>query len=81
MSIILIAIIISHIILSTVGTMQLSKSIILTLKQKRINIFLLWIIPFLWFLIIRTIHRPNPGSADILKKNDISSNNFYDLGP
>ena len=80
MNVVLLAISILHIILSAVATTQISKSILFTKKQKVINISLLWLVPFLWFLTIKMIHKPSPGSASIPKKNDISSNNFYDQG-
>lgn len=78
--IILITVLLIHLILAILGTLQLSKSTRFTKIQIRYNIILLWIIPFLWYLLIRIMHKKIPGSHEVPIKNDVSSNNSYESG-
>ncbi len=78
--IVFILLLMTHVVLSLVATRVISKSNILTRRQKWINLFLVWTIPFVWFLVIRTLHKKIPGSFEIPTKNDVSSNNFYESG-
>ena len=72
--------ILTHIVLSLIGTSILLKSNILTAKRRRYNLILLWTIPFIWYLLIRAIHKMTPGSHEVPIKNDVSSNGSYESG-
>ena len=69
-----------HAILAVVGTRVLLKNTILTLRQRKLNLILLWAIPIIWYLIIKTLHKSVLGSYEVSIKNDISSNQFHESG-
>jgi len=56
----------------------LNKSIFLTRRQKIINLTLIWLIPFIWVLFLRTFFKPNPGSHQVRRTGD--SGNFTESG-
>lgn len=70
----------THFVLAAIGTRVLLKSAILTTKRRQYNLILIWIIPFIWYLLVRTIHKRTPGSHEEPVKNDVSSNNSYESG-
>lgn len=70
----------THVILSFVGTSILLRSNILTTKRRRYNLILLWTIPYIWYLLVRTIHKKTPGSHEVPIKNDVSSRVFHESG-
>jgi len=70
----------THVILSFLGTNILLRSNILTTKRRRYNLILLWTIPYIWYLLVRTIHKKTPGSHEVPIKNDVSSNSSYESG-
>ncbi|HMT27693.1 MAG TPA: hypothetical protein PKD91_00295 [Bacteroidia bacterium] len=70
----------THVWLSLKGTRILLKSTILTAKRRQYNIILLWTIPIVWYLLVRTIHKRTPGSHEVPVKNDVSSNNLFESG-
>lgn len=76
---ILILIILAHIILSIIGTVMISRSTVLD-QKKGLNILLLWLVPFLWFVLIKYLIKPTPGSNEVPIKNDVSSNVFHESG-
>lgn len=55
----------------------LSKNIFLTRRQT-INLILIWIIPFIWVLFLKTFFEPTPGSHQIKRKKD--SDSFAESG-
>lgn len=69
-----------HIVLSIIGTRRILSTILLDPKKKKINIVLLWLIPFLWYQLVKNILKRTPGSHEIPIKNDISSNVFHESG-
>ena len=80
MKIILILLLLAHIVLSLIETRRIIKTVMLDKKQKKINIILQWIIPFLWFILINSLLKTTPGSFEVPVKNDVSSNNYYESG-
>ena len=78
--ILFILITLTHVIFSVVGTSILLKSKNLANERRRYNIILLWTIPLIWYLLVRTIHKRTPGSHEVPIKNDVSSNNSYESG-
>ena len=56
----------------------LSKNIFLTRRQKAINLILIWIIPFIWILFLKTFFQSTPGSHQI--KNKKNSDSFAESG-
>ena len=69
-----------HFVLSIIGTRVLLKTAILTRLQKRLNLILLWTLPVIWYLFVKTIYKKTPGSHEVPVKNDVSSNNSYESG-
>ena len=53
--------IILHVLFTTKIQIRIIKDIILTKKQKIIHSFLIWLIPFLWYILFRKLifHRLN----------------------
>lgn len=47
-------------------------------RRKLMHNILIWIIPFLWIIIIKTITKPTPGSYNFKKKGE--DNSFYESG-
>ena len=49
-------------------------------NQKLIHMFLIWIIPFFWIMIIKTMMKPTPGSDKFKKTKpeaDFKENQFF----
>lgn len=79
-SILFISLLLTHIIISSIGTLVLIKSILLTRRQKLLNLILLWTIPVVWYFLIKSVHKKTPGSHEVPIKNDVSSRTFYESG-
>jgi len=47
-------------------------------KQKIVHNILIWLIPFIWIMLIKTMTKPLPGSQGANRKNDKGS--FYESG-
>ena len=47
-------------------------------RQKLIHTILIWLIPFFWIMILKTISEPTPGTANNKKKTD--KGNFHESG-
>lgn len=47
-------------------------------KQKLTHEILIWVIPFFWIIIVKTIMKPTPGSHEIRKKDE--DEGFYESG-
>lgn len=77
--ILLIALII-HLCLSVYGTSLIWKSIKFTEYQRRMNILFLWLFPFIWFLLVKSIMKRIPGSHEIKEKDDVTNNLFHESG-
>lgn len=73
-------ILLTHVVLASIGTRVLLKSTILTTKRIHYNLILLWTIPFIWYLLVRAIHKRTPGSHEVRIKNDVSSSVFHESG-
>lgn len=69
-----------HIIISIYFIFKISKTNILTGKQKILNIIILLLLPFLWATLIFYLLKRLPGSHEVAMKNDSSSNGFYESG-
>ena len=69
-----------HMMFALIGSWKLYKSNILTHRQKMINAILLWLIPFIWYLLIESLHKKTPGSHEVPKKDDVSNNPFHESG-
>jgi hypothetical protein len=63
----------THVVLSVRGCLLLSKSSVLTSKQKVINYILLWLIPLVIYLIIVSINKRQPGTHEVERKPGLSS--------
>ncbi len=37
-------------------------------KQTRLHSFLIWVIPFIWIILLRSLSKPSPGSHHYRKK-------------
>ena len=46
------------------------KNIIFTGKVKLIHLIMIWLIPFLWILILKSLIKSSPGSYEVENKND-----------
>ncbi len=44
--------------------------------QKRLHNILIWVLPFIWIIVIKTITKPTPGSHALKKKQEEDS--FYE---
>jgi len=78
--IVTIALILAHVILASIGTKTVLKSTILTRRQIRINLILLWTIPLIWYLLVKTVHKKTPGSHEVPIKDDVTNNPFHESG-
>lgn len=76
----LIGLIIMHFFISVYFTKKIYQTIILSRRQKVLNIALLLLVPFFWASLIFYMLKPQPGSHAIHSKNDISSNGFHESG-
>jgi uncharacterized membrane protein len=47
-------------------------------RQKLIHNILIWLVPFLWIIILKTIMQPTPGTASNKKIKD--KGHFYESG-
>lgn len=57
-----------------------NKNIFLTRRQKIMNLILIWVIPIIWILFLRTFFKPNPGSHQVSNKRDSGSFTESGLG-
>lgn len=57
---------------------QFNKTTVFNKNQKLIHNFLIWIIPFFWIIVVKSMIAPTPGS-DKLKKTK-SKGRFYESG-
>ena len=78
--IILLVVVICYIIFAILGTRKVLKTVVFEKKQKRLNIVLLWVVPFLWYWIINSILKPIPGSSEFTDEEKHQSNQFYESG-
>ena len=47
-------------------------------RQKFAHQILIWVIPFFWIIIVRTLMKPTPGSHEFKKKDE--DGGFYESG-
>ena len=47
-------------------------------RQKLVHEILIWLIPFFWIIIVKTLMEPTPGSHDHKKKDE--DGGFYESG-
>jgi hypothetical protein len=71
---------ITHIIVSIYFILKISKTDILTGKQKKLNIIMLVLFPFFWATLIFYLLKKQPGSHEIAVKNNSSTNGFHESG-
>lgn len=71
-------IIISYLLFSWWTTRLILKSKYLDKRKKTKNIYLTWLIPFLWGFVIRGIIKPKDNDIMTKKKRKSSSNNNTD---
>ena len=76
---ILISLIALHLILSTSGSIAIRKTNLLDSKKKRTNILLLWLIPFIWWFLIKQILTRNSNSDKHKQRSNFheSEKGFY----
>lgn len=55
----------------------LKANALFTPKIKRTHLFMIWIIPFLWILLLKALAKSTPGSHEVDKKQD--SEPFFDV--
>ena len=49
---------------------MLFRNVYLTKRQKNINLIVIWLIPFIWILFLKTFFQSTPGSHQVkIKKN------------
>ncbi len=61
----------TYIIYTLNFTLKFNKTnIYFTKNQKTLQIILMWLIPFLWIVVIKTIVKPSPGSDNFIKKSE-----------
>lgn len=65
-----------HILLSIGGTIFIQKNSLLDSQKKRLNTILLWLIPFIWFFVVKNVLK-QISDSDKKKK---SSTYFYESG-
>ncbi len=78
MGVVLILLLITHLVLALYFSVLLTKTGLLTTTQKRVNISLLLIVPFIWPVLIHYLLKRQPGSHEIAVKNDLSTNGYYE---
>lgn len=78
--ILLLLTLLTHVVLASIGTRVLVKSTVLPIKRIRYNLILLWLFPFVWYLLVRAVHKRTPGSHEVPIKNDVSSSVFHESG-
>ena len=78
--ILLLIILVLHIFIAVVISIRIIKTPVLTTSQKRINIALTIIFPFIWSVLVYYILKKEPSSHETPLKNDLSSNGFHESG-
>ena len=68
----------AHLILAAYIAPKIGKSIVLTKKQKRINIILVVLIPFVWSVLMYYVLKKEPNYFD--KRKHISNDSSASLG-
>ena len=69
-----------HLAISIYFILKISKTNILTAKQKKLNIIMLLLLPFFWATLIFYLLKSQPGSHEVAGKNNSSSSGFYESG-
>lgn len=67
-----------YLFLSIIGTLKVKNAITLDENQKRSNILLLWVLPFIWYWVVIAFLKRNPGSFEVPDKKE--ENTFYESG-
>jgi hypothetical protein len=65
---IIIVAIITYFIITLRYSFVLRKSVVLTGKIKTLHLVLIWLIPFVWIFILKTLIKRTPGSYEVEKK-------------
>ena len=78
MKLIFIIFIILHIAISLPIQIKISNTITLSKFQKKINSILLWLIPFLWALIVKSVLKSTKGFVDNKKDIKKGMHKFYE---
>jgi len=59
-----------YLVYTTRYSFVLFRNVYLTKRQKNINLILIWLIPFIWILFLKTFFQSTPGSHQVkIKKN------------
>jgi hypothetical protein len=57
--------------------LSLRQNIIFTGKIKAFHLFMIWVVPFLWILILKALTKSAPGSYEIENKADAEPFSHY----
>ena len=77
---IILGVLIFYLIFTVRYFLVLKKSIIFTSKIKVFHIIMIWLIPFFWILLLKSLTKSSPGSYEVEKKSEPTpfSNNDTD---
>ena len=78
--IILFVVSVCHIVFAIIGTRNVWRTVVLDNHKKRINIVLLWLVPFIWYWIIKSILKPTPGSSEFIDEEKRQSGQYFESG-
>lgn len=51
-------------------TITFSKNVLFTGRRKTFHSIAIWLVPFIWIWILKSILKPTPGSSEFLNKKD-----------
>ncbi|PJJ79034.1 hypothetical protein CLV57_2158 [Mucilaginibacter auburnensis] len=78
MIILLVLLLIAHLASAVYFSIKIMNTGLLTIKQKSLNIVLLFTIPSIWCSLIFYVLKKQPGSHNIPVKNDVSTKEFHE---
>lgn len=69
----------THVLLSIVGTIAIQKTSLLDSQKKKLNLILLWVIPFIWFFLLKQILKQTQNTDTKVSKSHFheSEKGFY----
>jgi len=74
------ALVICYIVYSFRFTRTFLKNIYFTGGIKTFHLFMIWLVPFLWIFIIKSVTKPTPGSGKFVDKASPESSTESGLG-
>ena len=64
------AIVLFYLVYTLRYAITFKKNILFTGRRKTFHSIAIWIFPFIWIWILKTILKPTPGSSEFLNKKD-----------